>query len=150
MSTVGRSLICELESAVQSGSKSDRIDTLRRITNLFLATSERLNNDQIDVFDEVLGHLVKRMEARALKELSERLAPIENAPVGVIRALAHDDEIAVAGPVLTTSQRLTSDDLVQIANSKGQAHLLAISSRKRLDTVVTDVLVRRGDVQVHR
>lgn len=150
MSTVGRSLISELERAVQSGSKSDRLDTLRRITNLFLATSERLNNDQIDVFDEVLGHLVQRMEARALKELSERLAPIENAPIGVIRALAHDDEIAVAGPVLTTSQRLTSDDLVRIANSKGQAHLLAISGRKRLDTVVTDVLVRRGDVQVHR
>lgn len=150
MSTVRRSLISELESAVQSGSKSDRIDTLRKITDLFLTTSNQLNSEQIDVFDEVLGHLVKRMEARALKELSERLAPIENAPIGVIQTLARDDEIAVAGPVLTTSLRLTNDDLVQIANSKGQAHLLAISGRKALDTVVTDVLVRRGDLRVHR
>jgi uncharacterized protein (DUF2336 family) len=150
MSTVRGSLISELEYAVQNGTKSDRIDTLRKITDLFLTTSDRLNSEQIDVFDEVLGHLVRRMEARALMELSERLAPIENAPIGVIRTLARDDEIAVAGPVLTTSLRLSNDDLVEIANSKGQAHLLAISSRKALDTVVTDVLVRRGDLQVHR
>lgn len=39
---------------------------------------------------------------------------------------------------------------MEIASSKGQAHLLAISSRKALDTAVTDVLVRRGDVQVYR
>lgn len=85
MSTVRGSLISDLEYAVQNGSKSDRIDTLRKITDLFLTTSNRLNSEQIDVFDEVLGHLVRRMEARALRELSERLAPIENAPVGVIR-----------------------------------------------------------------
>jgi uncharacterized protein (DUF2336 family) len=150
MSAMRRSLISELEGAVQNGSKADRIDTLRRITDLFLTTSNRLNNDQIDVFDEVLGHLVKRMEARALKELSERLAPIENAPIGVVRTLARDDEIAVAGPVLSSSPRLSNADLVDIASTKGQAHLLAISGRKALDSVVTDVLVRRGDLQVHR
>ncbi len=150
MTTVRRSLISELENAVQSGSKTDRLETLRKITDLFLTTSDRLNNEQIDVFDEVLGHLVRRMEARALKELSERLAPIENAPIGVIRTLARDDEIAIAGPVLTASQRLTNDDLVEIANTKGQGHLLAISNRKALDSIVTDVLVRRGNLHVHR
>jgi uncharacterized protein (DUF2336 family) len=150
MSAVGRSLISELEYAVQNGSKSDRLDTLRKITDLFLTTSNRLNSEQIDVFDEVLGHLVKRLEARALKELSERLAPIENAPIGVIGTLARDDEITVAGPVLMSSQRLSNDDLIEIASSKGQAHLLAISARKALDAVVTDVLVQRGDIHVHR
>lgn len=145
-----RSLISKLEGAVQHGSKSERIDTLRRITDLFLSTSDRLNTEQIDVFDEVLGHLIKRMEARALSELSERLAPIENAPIGVVRSLARDDEIAVAGPVLSMSRRLSSADLVDIARSKGQAHLLAISGRASLDASVTDVLVQRGNLQVHR
>lgn len=145
-----RSLISELETAIQSGSKSERIDTLRRITDLFLSTSQQLNEEQIDVFDEVLGHLVKRMEARALAELSERLAPIENSPIGVVRKLAHDDEIAVAGPVLATSTRLSIADLVEIASTKGQEHLLAISGRRALETSVTDVLVQRGDIKVHR
>lgn len=62
MSAVRTSLIAELEIAIQTGSKSERIDTLRRITDLFLSTQDRLNADQIDVFDNVIGHLVKHME----------------------------------------------------------------------------------------
>lgn len=150
MSTTRHSLISELEGAIHHGSKSERIDTLRRITDLFLSSNDRLNSEQVDVFDEVLGHLIKRMEERALSELSERLAPIENAPIGVVRSLARADEIAVAGPVLTMSTRLSNSDLVEIANTKGQAHLLAISGRSALEPSVTDVLVQRGDLQVHR
>ena len=150
MSIVRASLISELETAVQSGSKTERIDTLRRITDLFLSTQERLNAEQIDVFDEVIGHLVRRIEVRALAELSERLAPIENAPIGVIQNLAREDEILVAGPVLTNSARLSNADLVEIASTKGQAHLLAISGRSTLAEPVTDVLIARGDLQVYR
>jgi uncharacterized protein (DUF2336 family) len=150
MSIARTSLIAELENAVQSGSKADRIDTLRRITDLFLTTQDRLTAEQIDVFDEVIGHLVKRMEMRALAELSERLAPIENAPLGVIRNLAREDEIAVAGPVLTNSAKLPIADLVEIASTKGQGHLLAISGRRTLEESVTDVLIERGDRLVHR
>ncbi|HTP92554.1 MAG TPA: hypothetical protein VMJ52_12510, partial [Xanthobacteraceae bacterium] len=62
----GQSLIAELEDAIQSGSKDKRIDALRRITDLFVADADRLNDQQIDVFDDVLGHLIKRIEARAL------------------------------------------------------------------------------------
>lgn len=35
MSVSRTSLIAELETAVQTGSKAERIDTLRRITDLF-------------------------------------------------------------------------------------------------------------------
>jgi uncharacterized protein (DUF2336 family) len=150
MSVARTSLIAELEGAIQTGSKSERIDTLRRITDLFLSTQDRLSAEQVDVFDEVIGHLVKRMETRALVELSERLAPIENAPIGVIQGLARDDEIAVAGPVLINSTRLSNADLVEIASDNGQGHLLAISGRRALAETVTDVLIQRGDLQVHR
>jgi uncharacterized protein (DUF2336 family) len=150
MSTARESLLGELENAVHSGSKADRIDTLRRITDLFLSTQDRLTAEQIDVFDDVILHLVKRIEMRALAELSERLAPVENAPLGVIQTLARDDEIAVAGPILTNGVRLPISDLVEIARTKGQAHLLAISGRRTLDEAVTDILIDRGDLQVHR
>ncbi len=150
MSIARTSLISELEIAVQSGSKAERVDTLRRITDLFLSTQDRLSAEQIDVFDEVIGHLARRIEIRALAELSERLAPIDNAPPGVIRDLAREDEIAVAGPVLTNSTRLSNPDLVEIASTKGQPHLLAISGRRALAEPVTDILIERGDLQVHR
>ena len=86
--SVGQSLIIELEEAIQSGSKDKRIDALRRITDLFVADADRLTDQQIGVFDDILGHLIKRIESRALAELSRRLAPIHNAPIEVVRRRA--------------------------------------------------------------
>jgi uncharacterized protein (DUF2336 family) len=146
-----QSLIVELEEAIQSGSSEKRVETLRRVTDLFLNDSDRLNEAQIALFDDVLCHLIKRIETKALVELSEHLAPVDNSPIEVIRRLARSEEITVAGPVLTRSVRLTTSDLVEIAGSKSQQHLLAISGRSRLEEAVTDVLIDRGDREiVHR
>jgi uncharacterized protein (DUF2336 family) len=142
------SLISELEDAVRRGSQEKRVETLRRVTNLFLGEKEKLNDEQIQVFDEVLGHLMTRMETHALIELSERLAPINNAPIKVVHTLARDDEIAIAGPVLSLSDRLTTPDLIEIALAKSQPHLLAISKRSTLSESLTDVLIERGDRDV--
>ncbi len=136
-----QSLMDELEEAVQSGSRDRRVDTLRRITDLFLLAPAQLNNEQIGVFDDVLTHLVARVETKARAELANRLAPVAQAPTDVVERLAQDDEIAVAGPVLTQSTRLTTEDLVAIAQQKGQAHLRAIAGRKKVEEQVTDVLV---------
>lgn len=139
------SLIAEMEAALQSGSKDKRVDTLRRLTDLFVADSDRFSNQQIDVFDDILGHLIKRIEGKALAELSGRLAPIDNAPADVVRQLARNDDIAVAEPILTKSHRLSDADLIDIANIKSAAHLLAISARPTVSSSVTDALLQRGD-----
>jgi len=142
------SLITELEDALNSSSSEKRLATLRRVTDLFLNEADRLNERQIAVFDDVLIHLTQRIELKARVELSTVLAPLANAPIEVMRRLANDDEIIVAHPVLTQSSRLTETDLVEIARSKSQKHLLAISGRSWLSEVVTDVLVERGDHNV--
>lgn len=142
-------LLAELEVAVKTGSPEKRVETLRRITSLFLDESDHLNEQQIAVFDDVLVHLTQRIEAKALVQLGKSLASVDNAPVQTIRRLSRHDEIAVAGPVLTQSNRLTETDLIDVARSKGQGHLLAISGRSSLPEAVTDVLVERGDKQVH-
>ena len=144
------SIIAELENAVRSGSSDKRVSTLRRVTDLFLHDGERLSEDQIKLFDNVLCHLVTRVENRARAELSARLAPIDYAPFDVVQHLARDDEIAVAGRVLVTSSRLRTSDLVEIASTKGQDHLLAISGRTNLPEAVTDVIVDRGERKVIR
>jgi len=144
------SIIAELEDAVRSGSSDKRVSTLRRVTDLFLHDGERLSEGQIQLFDTVLCHLVTRVENRARAELSARLAPIDYAPSEVIQHLAKDDEIAVAGRVLATSSRLRTSDLVEIASTKSQDHLLAISGRTNLPEAVTDVIVDRGERKVIR
>jgi uncharacterized protein (DUF2336 family) len=142
------SLIADLEDSIKSGSQERRVETLRRVTDLFLSDADRLNEAQVGVFDDVLCHLIKRIETKAVAELSARLAPVDNAPIEAIRRLARDNEITVAGPVLTQSTRLTTNDLVEIAQTKGQAHLLAISGRAQLEEAVTDQLLTRGNAAV--
>jgi len=144
------SLISELEEVVQHGSREKRVETLQRITALFLDGASRYNDQQVDLFDDVFGLLIEEIETKARAELSNHLAPVSNAPVKVLRKLANDDDIAVAGPVLKLAPRLPEADLIDVARTKGQAHLHAISARRALGEAVTDVLVRRGDRDVAR
>jgi hypothetical protein len=142
------SLIAELEDVIQSGSKDKRIDTLRRITDLFVTDADRFSVQQIRVFDDVLGHLIKRIEGKALAELSQRLGPIYNPPTEVVKRLARDDNVAVAEPILTQSCGLSDVDLIEIARTKTQSHLQAISARPQISANVTDILLIRGDSPV--
>ena len=143
-----QSLISEVEQAIGSGSDSERVEMLRRVTDLFIGHAESLPDDGIDLFDDVIGRLSTVMEEAVRAELSNRLAPVANAPKNVIKSLAGDDSIEVAAPILSQSTRLDDADLVEIASSKGQDHLLAISTRKSLNEAVTDVLVERGNNKV--
>jgi uncharacterized protein (DUF2336 family) len=144
------SLIPELEDVVQHGSRAKRVETLQRITTLFLDGASRYSDEHVELFDDVFGLLIDEIENQARAELSNRLAPVKNAPVKVLRKLAKDDDIAVAGPVLKLAVRLEEADLIEVANTKGQAHLHAISTRPVLGEAVTDVLVSRGNRDVAR
>lgn len=144
------SLISELESAVSKGTPEQRVNTLRRVTDLFLNGADRFDDQQVGLFDDVLLHLVQNIETRALAELSNNLAAVDRAPSGVVRRLAYDDDISVAGPVLTHSKQLTGDDLADIAQTKGHSHLVAVSNRSTVDERVTDILIGRGNTEVNR
>src|SRR5262249_24924093 len=142
------SLIPELEEVIQNGTPERRAETLKRITAFFLDGASRFNDDHVRLFDEGFSRLIAEIETKARSELSHHLAHMRNAPVDVVRSLARDDDIDVAGPVLKQSPRLADADLVDIAQTKSQAHLLAISGRPGISEPVTDVLVRRGDQEV--
>ncbi len=142
--------IPELEDVIQTGSPQRRAEALKRITAFFLSGASRFNEDHVRLFDDVFGRLIAEIESKARAELANRLAPVGNAPVEVVRRLAKDDDIAVAGPVLQQSRRLAETDLLDIAKTKSQAHLLAISGRADIAEPVTDVLIRRGDREVVR
>lgn len=144
------SLIPELEDVVRYGTREKRVDALQRITVLFLDGAKSYSDAHVDFFDDVFGLLIEEIETKARAELSHHLAPVGNAPVKVLRTLANDDDIAVAGPVLKYAPRLAETDLVGVATTKSQAHLKAISARPTLGEAVTDVLVRRGDREVAR
>jgi uncharacterized protein (DUF2336 family) len=146
--TATRDLLSEVENAMASGSLTRRGTIVRHVTDLFIVGSAQCTESEIALFDDVLIRLAVEIEVSARALLAVRLAPIGNAPPRIIRALAFDDEIDVASPVLEQSERLDDASLVENARKKGQEHLLAISRRRSLSEPITDVLVERGDRQV--
>src|ERR1700712_3803186 len=141
-------LLDELQTTLAHGTVARRVETLRRVTDLFINGAGAYSGDQIGLFDDVFQCLIDHIETSAKTLLANRLAPIDTAPPLTIRALAFDDVIEVAGPVLSQSVRLDDKTLIENARSKSQAHLMAISTRKVLSCAVTDVLVQRGNDEV--
>lgn len=101
-------LIPELEEALRRISADKHGDTVRRVTDFFVAGASRFGELHVCLFDRILGRLIAALESPALVELARALAPLSNAPPDVIRRLARDDAIAVAGPVLARSSCLES------------------------------------------
>src|SRR6201996_5195925 len=138
-------LIDQLEQALGNKDLGRRAEGLRRVTDLFVMSSGSFSEDQITLFDTVMGKLLENIESAARAQFGSRIAKLPDAPHGVVRLLAQDDAIVVAGPILTHSERIDVDALVDTARTKSQDHLLAISGRKVLVEAVTDVLVDRGN-----
>jgi uncharacterized protein (DUF2336 family) len=148
VAAVSPNLITELDAAVRAGSpeRGDRI--LKQVTSLFLSNVDRLGSAHISVLDDVLIRLIERSETGPLAQLSEALCNIELAPPDAIRKLASHDDPLVATPVLRHSRRVPEKDLIEIARTHSQQHLLAIAERKTLNEALTDILMRRGDASV--
>ena len=143
-------ILSTLEDVVKHGSQERRVRMLGRITHLFVEGATVFTEEHIQFFDEIFNRLIAKIEAKARFELSVRLAGVANAPRHIVRQLANDDNASVASPVLQYSQRLEDWDLLDVAKSKSQQHLLAISNRNQIAESITDVLVRRGDRDVVR
>src|SRR5579871_1004254 len=159
MSDTNLSIADEVEAAIAAGSVEKCSETAERVTALFLASAGGFSDEQIALFGDVFERLINSIELRALAdvsakialaELSAQLAPIPQAPTTIIRRLAQHEDISVAGPVLTEAPRLTNEELVEIAQSRSEKHLLAICGRWWLQEIVTDTLLARRFPSVSR
>jgi uncharacterized protein (DUF2336 family) len=140
------SLLAEIHAAISKGSPQSRLKALMHTADVLVAGT--YNEDQIWLFGEIISKLMEELEQSVRASLSMQLAASSNAPTQVIRQLALDDAIEVAGPALQHSQRVDADTLIETATTKGSAHLLAIARRSQIATPVTDILVRRGNREV--
>ena len=142
--------IDDIESAIQHADPTTRHQTLRAVTDLFMSSAAGLDNSKVGLFDGLFGNLLDDSDLEGVVDLSKRIAPVDNAPPRLVRRLAEDERIEVAGPVLSQSPRLSETDLCEIAKSKGSEHLLAISGRPGLTEPLTDILIERGNHDVAR
>jgi uncharacterized protein (DUF2336 family) len=143
-----QSLVDELETVIAGSDIGRRAAILRRVADLFASSSGNLSNDQTALFDDVMNQLVDEIETSARATFAEYLVQSRAAPPGILRQLALDDVIDVAGPVLSRSEQLDEVTLAEGAKTKSQAHLLAISTRRNIPESVTDILIERGNREV--
>src|SRR5215217_2534656 len=90
------SLLDELQTTLAHGTVARRVETLRRVTDLFINGIVEFSDEQIGLFDDVFQCLIQHIETSAKALLANRLAPIDTAPPLTIRALAFDDVIEVS------------------------------------------------------
>ena len=146
--TVATSLIPGLDEIVRHGDPSRRAEAAHRIAELFFEGAAKLRPSHVELFDGLLIELVPFTEIVARAELAERLSLLSNAPRTLVGQLARENEILVAAPILRRSPVLEEAVLLEIAQQKGQGHLLAMSERPKLSSDLTDVIIRRGDRNV--
>jgi uncharacterized protein (DUF2336 family) len=135
-----------LISLAKEPSSARRRELLREVTNMFFNADAPHGPSEMELFDSVLGPLASEMEVAVRAELSERFADSDQCPAALLKSMATDG-IAVAAPILARSRLLTEDTLLQVAQTQGQEHLRAISSRRDLPERISDVVVDRGDDQ---
>jgi uncharacterized protein (DUF2336 family) len=138
-------LTAELEGVFDSRSPERRAHILHQMTRLFLTESDRLNDELIVIFDEVLLRLMEQADTQALAVLSNNLCSVSAAPRRVTRHLAFHYDVLVAGPVLRRSTALLDKDLVEIADTRSQEHLVEICGRQTVSMLLSDKLVDRGE-----
>lgn len=96
---------------------------------------------------EALEVLARDQIPKIRQILAEALKDVANAPPDVIRRLARDAELVVAGPILQHSPLLTDDDLLEIIGANPiPGALSAISRRSVVNVRVCDAIAATEDV----
>ena len=138
------SALKDLISLAHEPSSGRRRELLRRVTDLFLADEGVRSQAQAQAFDGVFCSLADEMELDVRADLAQRFAHSPSAPAALAAKLARDC-IEVALPILSNANLLGEADLLDVAHSRSQAHLRAISNRPVVSETVCEVIVERGD-----
>jgi uncharacterized protein (DUF2336 family) len=148
MNDASRDITEIIKLATSERNTIERGRIIREIADLFISNHAALSVIQVDLFDRIMMEIIHRVDEVVLVHLSKKLAPLDVAPRGVVKRLANDDAIRVAGPMLEKSKCLDEDFLLKSAQTKSQDHLLAISKRQTIGHRITDVLIDRGNDKV--
>lgn len=98
--------------------------------------------------EQIFRIMVRDAEVRVREALSANLRANPRLPHDVAVSLARDVD-SVALPILSASDVLTADDLLQIIASQGSLNRLeAIAGRKEVDARVSDAIVQNGSETV--
>lgn len=119
-----------------------RAETAAKIGAEF--SSGRMDPSARAIAEEIFRVMLQDAELRVRKELSESLMSCPQVPRDVAVALAKD-VIDVAEPMLTYSQALTDQDLIEIVRTQPSASRIAVARRESVSPALSNAVVESND-----
>ncbi len=130
-------------------SEAGRSALAATVSDLFERRGDVLTDRERALMFDILHKVIHDVEMSVRRALGERLATLPDAPHDLIRVLAND-RIEVAYPVLTQSEVLHDEDLIEVIRNRTLEHQLAIAIRQTVSEAVSDALVATGHENVIR
>ena len=146
--TFTASAFASLKNLAGEQSSEKRRELLRSVTDLFLAGPGEKTETECVLFDEVVGAVVKDMQASVRAELADQIADTKAPINNTLKRFAMDSDIEVARPVLERSEVLTDEELIEVITSRTQEHMMAITKRQGISEKVSGAIVDKGTDEV--
>ena len=128
-------------------SEAVRVDLAAKIARLVPGLSDEAHERLRKMTYDVLEILVRDQVTRVRQVIAETLKDVADAPPAIIRMLARDCEIVVAGPVLQFSPLLSDEELLAIiAETPISGALAVIARRAAVGASVADAISGSLDV----
>ena len=131
----------------QEKSVSARSELLENISDMFLSPEGRLNDHERALMNDVLLKLINSVEKSVRKELSRRLADVDDVSPELAAKLANQT-IDIAAPMLNKSGVLKDEQLIEIIRNRTEAHRMAIAIRSHVSENVSGELIENAGEDV--
>jgi len=132
-----------LYQLAKDGSPDGRTTFAKEISVVFLDNNPSLMKREWSLMYEILQHLLHYVKISVPKSVSEQFSEAEVVHRELAKLLAND-KIQVAFPILSSSDALFDEDLIEIIHTRTVEHQFAITKRPRVGETVTDVTVGSG------
>jgi uncharacterized protein (DUF2336 family) len=135
-----------LELARENSSEKRR-ELLNDVTDMFFSSQSDRSDLESNMFGDLMAKVAYELDVEVRKDLSARFTD-GSAPRKLAVALANDEEISVAAPILRNSASLTQADLIAVVEKQGDAHRLWVTKRNDVTEALSAALVSHGDDKV--
>lgn len=142
-------MLDSLIELAKDSSASKRHQLVEHVTELFAARAHKNEPKEIETFNGILEGVFDTLDVKDKQKMAERLATIKVTSANLMYKLAQED-LPISQRVLEKSQVLKDAHLLEIAATKGDGHLMAISKRETLNAHVAKKLIERGSKEVKR
>ena len=121
----------------------------KSISDVFLVHFPELTRRERRLMFEIVQQTVHQAEMDLRVKISETLAVADGVPRELAMLLAND-EIEVAFPILSMSDALLDEDLIEIIHNRSVEHQMAVTNRPIVSEVVSEAIVKHGEEDVIR